>query len=204
MDTIVISAFPCCGKSYAFNNYQNTYEILDSDSSNFSWEYRKRNEEELEQCQKDFELVPHLMSSEAYIERIKNETVKRCNPDFPNNYIQHIKENIGKVDFIFVSSHLQVRQALQDNNIPFCTVYPYSGYLNEWIGRMYRRGSNNDFINFQIEHWDEFTMRIDYEPHGKFIYHLGHNEYLDLDVLKMLYERMNDTFTGNIGVRRVE
>ena len=139
MDTIVISAFPCCGKSYAFNNYQNTYEILDSDSSNFSWTYRKRNEEELEQCRKDFESTPHLMSTEDFIERLKNETVKRRNPDFPNNYIQHIKDNMGKVDFIFVSSHLQVRQALQDNNIPFCTVYPYSGYLNEWIGRMYQR-----------------------------------------------------------------
>jgi hypothetical protein len=35
--TFVISAFPACGKSYCFNNYNDNYlKILDSDSSEFS------------------------------------------------------------------------------------------------------------------------------------------------------------------------
>ena len=41
------------------------------------------------------------------------------NPEFPNNYIQHIKENIGKYEIIFVSSHEEVRKALIENCIFF-------------------------------------------------------------------------------------
>ena len=44
--------------------------------------------------------------------------------DFPENYIKHIKENIGKVDIIFVSSHQVVRNAMKENNIPYSIYYP--------------------------------------------------------------------------------
>jgi hypothetical protein len=36
-NTFVISAFPGCGKSYCYNNYQDKLSMLDSDSSEFSW-----------------------------------------------------------------------------------------------------------------------------------------------------------------------
>lgn len=45
------------------------------------------------------------------------------NPDFPSNYITHIKQNIGKYKKIFVSSHDVVRKALVENGIPFTLVY---------------------------------------------------------------------------------
>jgi hypothetical protein len=188
MNTLVISAFPCCGKSYAFEHYQNTYEILDSDSSNFSWMERVRTEEELEECGKTYdELGPHMLPTDAYINRIRNELIKVRNPEFPNNYIQHIKEAIEKdVDIIFVSSHLAVRQALYDANISYITVYPEQRCLDEWVGRMYRRGSDKAFIDFQIKHWDEFTNNIDNEPHGLFVYRLEHNQYLTPFVIDKL------------------
>ena len=44
--------------------------------------------------------------------------------NFPKNYIEHIKENIGKVKIIFVSSHKEVRDALVKNNIDFTLAYP--------------------------------------------------------------------------------
>ena len=132
--------------------------LLDSDSSQFSWCYE------------------HDPLSSDKIERYRN-------PEFPNNYIDHIKENIGKVDFIFVSSHLQVREALTNAGISFCTVYPKEEMLNEWVGRMYRRGNDAKFINFQIDHWDEFMHNITFEPYGFGIHRLGNNEYLNLDFL---------------------
>lgn len=160
--TVVVSAFPCCGKTYAFKNYQDKYSILDSDSSKFSWIY---------EAEKD-----------KYGNTLRG--VKRVrNPEFPNNYIEHIKENIGKVDIIFVSSHLQVREAMEEAGIRYCTVYPQKEMLNEWVGRMYRRGSSDDFIKFQIEHWDEFMHKITFEPYGFGICRLGNNEYLDVDFL---------------------
>ena len=33
--TAIISAFPCCGKTYAFEHNQDKYKIIDSDSSKF-------------------------------------------------------------------------------------------------------------------------------------------------------------------------
>lgn len=200
--TIVVSAFPCCGKTYAFNNYQDKYSILDSDSSNFSWTYRKRNEEELDALRKEWESVPHLLYTEHYINQRRDELIKVRNPDFPKNYIEHIKENLGNVDIIFVSSHLQVRQAMEEAGIKYCTVYPKKEMLNEWVGRMYRRGNDANFIKFQIDNWDKFVNSVDSEPHGRKIYRLGNNEYIDVDLLynefnmvtvKEMYDNWIDT-----------
>lgn len=181
--TVVVSAFPCCGKTYAFENYQDKYSMLDSDSSKFSWMFRKRTKEELESLKTEWESVPHLLSGDDYINQIKDEEIKVRNPDFPKNYIKHIKDNIGKVDIIFVSSHLQVREAMEEAGIRYCTVYPKKEMLNEWVGRMYRRGNDENFIKFQIEHWDEFMHNIAFEPYGFGLCRLGNNEYLDIDFL---------------------
>ena len=81
--TMVIAAFPGTGKSFCTKNEGEKFEgILDSDSSNYSW-----------------------------IKDSNGQNTTERNPDFPNNYITHIKENIGKVDIIFVSSHKEVREA---------------------------------------------------------------------------------------------
>ena len=178
MNTLIISAYPCCGKTYMYENFKDKYKILDSDSSNFSWIERKRTDAELKEIKREWEETPHLLSGDGYINQIKNDLIKVRNPEFPNNYIQHIKDNIGKVDIICVSSHLKVRQALTDAGIKFITVYPKEDMLDEWIGRMYRRRSSIKFIEFQIEHWNEFVTSIEKEPHGEKLYRLGHNEYL--------------------------
>lgn len=83
-------------------------------------------------------------------------------PDFPNNYIKHIKENIGKVDIILihrvypVSSHDIVRDALVKNNIPFVLVYPSRDIKEEYIGRYIQRGSNEAFVKLLTDNWDKF------------------------------------------------
>ena len=70
-----------------------------------------------------------------------NGNIER-NPDFPNNYIRHIKENTGKYDCIFVSSHKVVREALDAEGIDFTIVYPEQSCKAEWIGRCYIREIN--------------------------------------------------------------
>ena len=79
--TVVISAYPCCGKSYAYEHYKDKYSMLDSDSSKFSWKTEKV-------------ALPDMQDGCKWEER------KVRNPEFPDNYIAHIKENIGKVDII--------------------------------------------------------------------------------------------------------
>lgn len=149
MKTTVISAYPCCGKTYACEHYKNKFLMIDSDIEQFN-----------------------SITIDCYGNKDKN-------PEFPRNYIEYIKDNIGKVDFIFVSSDLQVRAAMEKAGIRYCTVFPQIDMLNEWVGRMYRRGSSDFSIMFLIEHWRRFVENIYREPHGYGIWRLKSNEYLD-------------------------
>ena len=119
MNTKIYSVFPACGKTYLYE-HQEDYDlkILDSDSSQFSW----------------IRLYDTLCRL----------TTKLRNPDFPNNYIEHIKENIGKYDCIFVSSHATVREALDKEGIDYTIVYPEYHCKAEWVGRCFIREKNGE------------------------------------------------------------
>jgi hypothetical protein len=107
--------------------YHNKHKdtTLDSDSSNFSW-----------------------------IKDENGNNTKVRNPEFPQNYINHIKENIGKYEYIFVSSHKEVRDALLDNCLFFYLVYPDSLRKDEFIERYRKRGNDENFINLIEKNWD--------------------------------------------------
>lgn len=153
--TIVISAFPACGKTYAVKNLKDL-KILDSDSSNFSWIY------------------PDGLSS------------KIRNPEFPKNYIEHIKENIGKYDYIFVSSHIDVRHEMEKAGIEFVLVFPRKDLLDEWVGRCYRRENNGFPIEVLIDNWEKWidSMESGCDKHDYYV--LKHNEYLS-NILPVTY-----------------
>lgn len=154
---IVISAFPACGKTFFCRHLCSPYTAIDSDSSKFSW-------------------APVFG---------KPEKMER-NPDFPANYIEHIKENIGKVDFIFVSSHLEVRQALEDAGIDYYTIYPDLNLRNEWVGRLYLRGDNDGMIRFIADNFSKFVGGVVMEPHGREVIRLKAGEYISLPLLKTI------------------
>lgn len=160
MPTFVISAFPGCGKTYCYNNYQSDFSMLDSDSSNFSW-----------------------------IKDSNGNNTKERNPDFPNNYIKHIKKNIGKVDFIFVSSHEVVRKTLADHGIKVIIVYPNKNLKSEWLRRFKERGSNEGFIKFISDNWDRFIDEIESEEYGFLKQRLNDEKsFIDLSFLFGCFE----------------
>ena len=151
-NTIIVSAFPCCGKTYYFENKKDLV-VLDSDSSNFSW-----------------------------IKDENGNNTKERNPEFPNNYIEHIKENIGKVDIIFVSSHKVVRDALSKSGLNWSLVIPKKECLSSWVGRAYMRGSSDGFIKIIIDNWDNWLDEIERDKmndlHVDMICYLNHNEFV--------------------------
>ena len=156
----IISAFPACGKSTYYKEWsqysrENVWrkrnngeqvlnnigepcgeKILDSDSSLFSWVYDENG----------------------------NKTNVR-NHEFPQNYINHIKEHMNTEDIIFVSSHKVVRDALKLEGIPYYLVYPRKDMKNEWMWRFEKRGNDEAFIKFQDEHWDEFIDDMESETY---------------------------------------
>lgn len=162
MKAKIISAFPACGKSTYYREWsqysrENVWrrnrngdqvytdsnpnipcgeKILDSDSSFFSWLYDENG----------------------------NKTNER-NPEFPQNYINHIKAHMDEEDIIFVSSHKVVRDALKEEGIPYYLVYPRKDMKEEWMWRFKKRGNDENFIKFQDEHWNEFIEDMENETY---------------------------------------
>lgn len=116
--TLVISAFPGCGKSHFFRNNKDK-EVLDSDSSKFDKTH------------------------------------------FPQNYIEHIKSNLGKVDIIMVSSHKEVRDVLVENKIPFILVYPSPNIKDEYIQRYIDRGNTGYFVELLDKNWELWLNELE-------------------------------------------
>ena len=114
-------------------------KVLDSDSSRFSW--------------------VHFTSSKTKIR----------NPNFPTNYINHIKQNIGCVDIILVSSHSVVRNALIENNIDFTLIYPDQNIKEEYLDRFKKRGSDEQFINMLDNNWYSFLLDMKSQKNCKHI-----------------------------------
>jgi len=117
VDTLVVSAFPGCGKSHLFRN-KGDKKILDSDSSTFD------------------------------------------KSQFPENYIKHIKSNIGDVDIILVSSHKEVRDALVDKGIKFTLVYPNMDIKDEYIQRYIDRGNDGKFVELLKQNWENWVEEL--------------------------------------------
>ena len=91
----------------------------------------------------------------------KDEEIKVRHPDFPNNYIDHIKENIGKYDCIFVSSHASVREGLDKEGIDFTIVYPEARCKAEWVGRCFIRDKNGESgcgAEAMYNNWEQWIL----------------------------------------------
>lgn len=103
-----------------------------------------------------------LDSDSSQFSWIETDTGKIRNPDFPANYIKHIKDNIGKYEFIFVSSHKEVREALLENCIFFYLVYPDDGRKEEFIQRYRDRGSPESFIRLISDNWETWIRECEF------------------------------------------
>lgn len=82
------------------------------------------------------------------------------NPKFPKNYIEYIKENIGRYEVIFISSHKEVRDALLNECIFFYLVYPDDSRKDEFIERYRNRGNDESFIKLVSGNWDNWMNEV--------------------------------------------
>lgn len=110
----------------------NRKNLLDAESSAFSW----------------------VFDPEKFDERQRD-------PNFPENYIDYIEENMGEYDIIFASSHAAVREKLAARGIQYMIVAPRKELKNEYLIRYLKRGSDIDFIELLNEKWDEFLTGIE-------------------------------------------
>jgi hypothetical protein len=79
---------------------------------------------------------------------------------FPQNYVDHIQNLIGKVDIILISTHKEVRDELTKRGIFFNLIYPDKSLKNEYIERYEERGSDENFIKLIDKHWDNWIDEL--------------------------------------------
>ena len=77
---------------------------------------------------------------------------------FPQNYIDHLLKIEEDYDYVFVSSHKEVRQALVDNGIFFVLVIPHLSLKQEYLKRYKKRGSSPEFIDMMDKNWEKFIL----------------------------------------------
>lgn len=135
----IISAFPGCGKSYLYSKLAGVFKIADSDSSNFSW----------------------VMDENG-------KPTKERNPNFPGNYLDHIKDLMSmNYDIIFISTHEEIRNILKDNDIPYTLVYPKLDAKETFLNYYKNRGSSEGFINLMSNNWNKFIESCSSDRDGK-------------------------------------
>lgn len=77
-------------------------------------------------------------------------------PEWPGNYIAHILVAAESGALVLVSTHAEVRQALEAEGIPFTLVYPERTLRDEYAARMEWRGSPDWLIRKVTEElWDD-------------------------------------------------
>lgn len=143
MQTKIISAFPGVGKT----TLESTHEsVLDLDSSSFSW------------LNKDGDST----AVGSVTEEEKGTAGRTRNPDFPQNYVAAIQEAIGKYEYILVSSHDVVRDALQANCVFYYLAYPGEDVSAEEYAERYRgRGNNEAFVNLILANFDTWVEQCE-------------------------------------------
>jgi hypothetical protein len=98
-------------------------------------------------------------------------------PNFPKNYIEHIKRNIGNVEYIFVSTHKEVRDALNAECLLYFLVYPEMECIDEYLDRYSKRGSSAEFLFTVKNNWELWLADLQSEPYC-IHYELSADEYM--------------------------
>lgn len=140
-ESIIVFGFPGVGKSYAFEHQEELgLELQDSDSSHFHWMYE------------DDEFKKPVLDEDGK---------KVVHPAWPANYAQYIeltgREQEVNPDFIFVSTHEEVMEAiLALGFISFC-IYPDINMKDKFMQLYKDRGNDERFLKLMNEKWEEFV-----------------------------------------------
>lgn len=116
---------------------------------------------------------PGMGKSYAYnllkndIKVLDSDSSKFDKDNFPWNYIEHIKDNIDNCDIIFVSSHKEVRDTLNNEGIDFDLFYPAKERRNEFLQNYVSRHSPRNLIMKIDNNWNKWIDEIETEdnPH---------------------------------------
>jgi len=98
-------------------------------------------------------------------------------------YIQDVKAQLGKVDFVFLSTEVEGLQLLHNEGLEIFLVYPQKNLRNEYLDRYIERDNPYDFIGTMMKFWDTTIEKLQEQKYCKqFV--LEKNQYLS-DILHL-------------------
>ncbi len=145
---LVIAGFAGIGKTTLSKKYSN---IIDLESSPYKYDYSNFSPDEYE--------------------KLKGNKTRVKNPDFPNNYIEAIKEAQKKYDVVFV--FLDVYKMLdlyEQNGIDYVLCLPDEESLQKnYLERFKARGNSDEFAESTINWWYTCNENLKNNTHKKIV-----------------------------------
>jgi len=121
---IIISGFGGVGKTYLAKKYKN---VIDLESSPFKYDYSNQNN------------INH--------EKLKGSKNRILNKNYPENYINAIKEAIKKYDIVCVRYNGDEAVDFYDNyGLKYIVCYPTKAAYRNYIQRFKERGNSDEWI----------------------------------------------------------
>ncbi len=115
------------------------------------------------------------------IKAIEIEYWKYIEKGIQKQYIKDIKKQIGKVNYIFISTDPESLKLLNKEGFDITLIYPENELREEYLNRYIERDSSTDFIGSFMKYWNPWINELK-EQKGKHIV-LKKDQYL-LDILK--------------------
>ena len=114
--------------------------------------------------------------SSRYSWKWTSPETRQRHPEWPGNYIEHIKAGLYDAKTVLVSTHAEVRAALHEAGIPFTIVMPDRSLRVEYLVRMARRDSPLALIELVDKSWEDWMDQLIDEDGEQII--LGRGQYL--------------------------
>ncbi len=111
------------------------------------------------------------------IKAIEIEYWKYKDKGLQKEYIEDIRNSLGKVDYIFISTDPQGLELLHKQGLDVILVYPNNELRNEYLDRYIERNSPYDFIGTFMKHWHLWIDELKEQKYCKHIV-LESGEYL--------------------------
>ncbi len=159
---LIIAGFAGIGKTYLANKYKN---VIDLESSKFVYDYSN-------------------ISIRDY-EKLKGTKERALNKEFPQNYIDAIKDSVKKYDVVLIWLKLEMLPLYEENSIDYIICYPSEEAFKLYKDRYVQRGNNEEWIAHVIKAHKKYINALKDNSHPKII--LEKDETLESYLLKKGY-----------------
>ncbi len=118
--------------------------------------------------------------------------------NWPQNYLDHIEQQIGVRDYVLISTHKEVLDALIARKWPFALVRPHRELKPFYLQRYLDRNSPPTFIDSMCRNWSRYMDDLDQFAKSQYCFHveLTNPNWHLIDTKEMIDATLGE-FVGN-------